>query len=163
RDVLSEDFRGRLCPLRSPVERIQLNMNASENTGQFLGQRRFPRSCRSDNRDSLHYWNCRLFILTRGRARGLLKPSRLLERNVIVASVEFVGRSRPMCTVREILSNKGTWVASIEPQASALEAVRSMNHHKVGSLMVMDGERVVGILSERDLLERVLAEQLDPA
>ncbi|HEV8002772.1 MAG TPA: CBS domain-containing protein [Planctomycetaceae bacterium] len=68
-----------------------------------------------------------------------------------------------MATVREILLNKDPWVASIGPRASALEAALTMNRHKVGSLMVMDGTTVVGILTERDLLQRVLAEQLDAA
>jgi CBS domain-containing protein len=66
-----------------------------------------------------------------------------------------------MCTVREILSNKERWVASIGPQASALDAAVTMNRGKVGSLMVMDGDNVVGIITERDLLQRVLAEQRD--
>jgi CBS domain-containing protein len=68
-----------------------------------------------------------------------------------------------MCTIREILMNKDRWVASIRPQASALEAATLMNRHKIGSLMVMDGETVVGILTERDLLQRVLVEQRDPS
>jgi CBS domain-containing protein len=68
-----------------------------------------------------------------------------------------------MATVREILSNKDPWVASIGPRASALDAAITMNRHKVGSLMVMDGETVVGIITERDLLQRVLAERRDAA
>ena len=68
-----------------------------------------------------------------------------------------------MATVQEILLNKDSWVASIGPRASALEAALTMNLHKVGSLMVMEGESVVGILTERDLLQRVLAEQRDAA
>ncbi|HXY34605.1 MAG TPA: CBS domain-containing protein [Planctomycetaceae bacterium] len=68
-----------------------------------------------------------------------------------------------MCTVREILSNKDPWVASIGPSASALEAAQAMNRHKVGSLMVMDGKKILGIITERDLLQRVLVEQRDSA
>ncbi len=68
-----------------------------------------------------------------------------------------------MAAVREILLNKDSWVASIGPRASALEAAIAMNRQKVGSLMVLDGERIVGILTERDLLQRVLAEQRDAA
>lgn len=68
-----------------------------------------------------------------------------------------------MAAVREILLNKDSWVASIGPRASALEAAIAMNRQKVGSLMVLDGERIVGILTERDLLQRVLAEQRDSA
>jgi CBS domain-containing protein len=68
-----------------------------------------------------------------------------------------------MCTVREILSNKDPWVASISPRASALEAAIAMNRDKIGSLMVMEGKQIVGIVTERDLLQRVLAEQRDAA
>jgi len=37
-----------------------------------------------------------------------------------------------------------------------------MNEHKIGSLVVLDEERVVGIFTERDVLERVVGEQRDP-
>ena len=63
-----------------------------------------------------------------------------------------------MCTVREILSNKDPGVASIGPRASALEAAISMNRQKVGSLMVMDGDNVVGIITERHYARNVLLE-----
>jgi CBS domain-containing protein len=68
-----------------------------------------------------------------------------------------------MCTIREILMNKGRWVASIGPRSSALEAATLMNRHKIGSLMVMEEQTVVGIITERDLLERVLVQQRDPS
>ena len=68
-----------------------------------------------------------------------------------------------MCTVREILSSKNPGVATIGPRESALDAALAMNQQKVGSLMVLDGDRVVGIITERDLLQRVLAEQRDAA
>ena len=68
-----------------------------------------------------------------------------------------------MCTVREILSSKNPGVATIGPRESALDAAVAMNQQKVGSLMVLDGDRVVGIITERDLLQRVLAEQRDAA
>jgi CBS domain-containing protein len=38
-----------------------------------------------------------------------------------------------------------------------------MNGRKVGSLLVMEGQSVLGIVTERDLLERVLAARRDPA
>ena len=68
-----------------------------------------------------------------------------------------------MATVREILRNKGSHVVSIGPEASALDAARLMNEKTVGSLLVMDGQNVVGIVTERDLLRRVLAERRDSA
>lgn len=68
-----------------------------------------------------------------------------------------------MAAVQEILKNKGQQVLSIGTRASSLEAATLMNTHKVGSLMVMEGQSVVGIITERDLLERVLAGRRDPA
>jgi len=68
-----------------------------------------------------------------------------------------------MAAVQEILKNKGQQVLSIGTRASSLEAALLMNSHKVGSLMVMEGQSVVGIITERDLLERVLAGRRDPA
>jgi CBS domain-containing protein len=68
-----------------------------------------------------------------------------------------------MATVHEILSKKGQQILSIGTRESSLEAAMLMNRHKVGSLLVMAGETVVGIITERDLLERVLAGRRDPA
>lgn len=68
-----------------------------------------------------------------------------------------------MSTVRDILSNKGGHVQSIGPEASVLNAALLMNEHKIGSLIVMDGGRVVGIFSERDVLQRVVVSRRDPA
>jgi CBS domain-containing protein len=67
-----------------------------------------------------------------------------------------------MATVQEILTTKGRQVLSIGPQASSLDAAILMNSHKVGSLLVMADRTVVGIITERDLLQRVLAERRDP-
>ena len=67
-----------------------------------------------------------------------------------------------MATVQEILSKKGRQILSIGARESSLDAAQLMNQHKVGSLLVMEGETVVGILTERDLLERVLAGRRDP-
>jgi CBS domain-containing protein len=68
-----------------------------------------------------------------------------------------------MATVQEILAKKGQQVLSIGTRSSALEAALLMNRHKVGSLLVMEGPNVVGIITERDLLERVLAGRRDAA
>jgi CBS domain-containing protein len=68
-----------------------------------------------------------------------------------------------MATVQEILKKKGQQILSIGTRETSLEAALLMNKHKVGSLMVMDEQTVVGIITERDLLERVLAGRRDPA
>lgn len=68
-----------------------------------------------------------------------------------------------MPTVQDILASKGQTVHSIQPDATVLQAVQKMNQHKLGALVVMEGERVVGIFTERDVLVRVVGEQKDPA
>jgi CBS domain-containing protein len=68
-----------------------------------------------------------------------------------------------MATVRDILAVKGPQVRSIGPDATVLDAALVMNEHKIGSLLVMDGDRLVGIITERDLLLRVVARRRDPA
>jgi CBS domain-containing protein len=68
-----------------------------------------------------------------------------------------------MATVRDILGAKGPHVLSVGPDASVLDAALLMNEHKVGSLLVMAGGRLVGIITERDMLLRVVAKRRDPA
>ena len=68
-----------------------------------------------------------------------------------------------MATVRDILAVKGAHVLSIGPEASVLDAALLMNEHKVGSLLVMSGGQLLGILTERDILQRVVVSRRDPA
>src|SRR5262249_9212693 len=67
-----------------------------------------------------------------------------------------------MPTVKDILAVKGTHVLSIGPEATVLDAALLMNDHRVGSLVVMLGGQVVGLISERDVLTRVVVTRLDP-
>jgi CBS domain-containing protein len=62
-----------------------------------------------------------------------------------------------MATVRDILARKGPQVFTIGPQATVLEAAVLMNEHKIGCLLVMNGGEIAGILTERDLLRKVVA------
>jgi CBS domain-containing protein len=50
----------------------------------------------------------------------------------------------------------------IEPDAMVLAAARLMTEQKVSSLPVVSGDRLVGILTERDLVQRVMARRVDP-
>jgi len=61
-----------------------------------------------------------------------------------------------------LLQHKGAEVQRIQPAASVLEAVRKMNQHRIGSLLVTDGDAVVGIFTERDVLTRVVDQSRDP-
>ena len=61
-----------------------------------------------------------------------------------------------MKTVNDILSTKGHEVWSIAPDATVYEALRFMAEKNVGALIVLDGETVVGIMSERDYARKVI-------
>ncbi len=61
-----------------------------------------------------------------------------------------------MKTVQQILDGKGSDVWSITPDASVLEAIKLMAEKEVGALLVMTGEKPVGIVSERDYARKVI-------
>jgi CBS domain-containing protein len=67
-----------------------------------------------------------------------------------------------MATVRDILAVKGSHVLTIGPDATVLEAAMLMNEHKIGSLLVMGGGNLLGIITERDILQRVVVPRRDP-
>jgi len=68
-----------------------------------------------------------------------------------------------MATVRDILARKGNAIVALAPTASVLDAARLMNERGIGAVLVLDGERLVGIFTERDVLRRVVADGRDPA
>jgi CBS domain-containing protein len=67
-----------------------------------------------------------------------------------------------MPEVKSILAEKGSDVLSVSPSESVLEAAKLMNKKKVGALVVIVDRAVVGMFTERDLLQRVVAHQKDP-
>jgi len=68
-----------------------------------------------------------------------------------------------MTIVQEILRNKGKDVISIDASESVQMAARLMNERKIGGLVVTADSSMVGILTERDVMRRVVAEPRDPA
>ena len=67
-----------------------------------------------------------------------------------------------MPTVQDILAKKADDVAIIEEEATVKEAAKIMSDRRIGSLVVGRREKVVGIFTERDVLNRVVARHLDP-
>jgi CBS domain-containing protein len=61
-----------------------------------------------------------------------------------------------MITVRQLLDKKGRQIFSIAPGAAVLEAIRLMAERHVGALLVMEGETLGGIVSERDYARKVI-------
>lgn len=68
-----------------------------------------------------------------------------------------------MGTVKQVLREKGQAVHSLPADATVLDAAKLMNRKHIGSVLVMDHDRLIGIFTERDVLTRVVAAQLDPA
>lgn len=68
-----------------------------------------------------------------------------------------------MATVQDILGRKGGEVVTMVAGESALNAARLMNERGIGSVVVAEGDSIIGIFTERDVLRRVVAEQKDPA
>jgi CBS domain-containing protein len=61
-----------------------------------------------------------------------------------------------MATARHLLDHKGRAIFSIGPDEPVLEAIRLMAEHHVGALLVMQGDELVGIVSERDYARKVI-------
>jgi CBS domain-containing protein len=62
----------------------------------------------------------------------------------------------PMKTVTQLLQAKGREVHSIGPDARVFEALKLMAEKNVGALVVMEGAKLVGIISERDYARKVI-------
>jgi CBS domain-containing protein len=60
-----------------------------------------------------------------------------------------------MTTVRHILDQKGRQVWSVSPGDTVYDAIKLMADRDVGALMVVDGSKIVGIITERDYARNV--------
>jgi len=61
-----------------------------------------------------------------------------------------------MKTLKQLLEAKGREVYSIAPDARVFDALKLMADKSVGALIVMEGGRIAGILSERDYARKVI-------
>jgi CBS domain-containing protein len=61
-----------------------------------------------------------------------------------------------MKTIRQLLQAKGNEIFSIGPDARVFEALELMAQKDVGALLVMDGGKLAGIISERDYARKVI-------
>ena len=61
-----------------------------------------------------------------------------------------------MSTIEKLISNKGSDVWTVSPDDSVYEAIKKMNDHSVGALPVVHGDKLVGIISERDYARKVI-------
>lgn len=65
-----------------------------------------------------------------------------------------------MKTIRVLVASRDVY--HLRTDQSVREAARYMAERRVGAASVLDGTRLVGILSERDIMSRVVARGLDP-
>jgi CBS domain-containing protein len=68
-----------------------------------------------------------------------------------------------VATLLDLLALKGRDVVAVRPSDSVLQAANLMNERNIGGLVVLDGDQLAGIFTERDVLRRVVAAGLDPA
>lgn len=68
-----------------------------------------------------------------------------------------------MLTAEDILNAKGGRLVTVGPDESVLDAVQAMTANRVGSVLVMEGEQLVGIWTERDLLRQTGLPDFRPA
>ncbi|MHC4890840.1 MAG: CBS domain-containing protein, partial [Planctomycetota bacterium] len=92
----------------------------------------------------------RLPILEKKRMVGIVTQTDL------VRVVTFYGRWKD---VEEIMSRD---VAGVQSKATIVEAAETMTRRNISCIVVLEGDEVVGVVTERDLLERVVALQKDP-
>ena len=60
--------------------------------------------------------------------------------------------------VSEILQKKGDTIFSVTPKTTVFDAIHLMASNKIGAVLVMDKDRIVGIFSERDYMNKIILE-----
>jgi len=61
-----------------------------------------------------------------------------------------------MKTINDLLMEKGRAIYCVTPSQTVLDAVRVLDEKHVGALLVMEDEKLLGILSERDVARKVI-------
>ena len=81
---------------------------------------------------------------------------------VVGVLVYFLRSQDKRRTPLESLFTERETIHSVGPDTLVTECVRIMSAKKIGALIVMDGEKLIGIFTERDALNKVLAAGLEP-
>lgn len=61
-----------------------------------------------------------------------------------------------MVTVKQLIKEKGEQVWTIAPEATVYDALKMMSEKNVGALPVIDNDRLIGVISERDYARKVI-------
>lgn len=82
---------------------------------------------------------------------------------VIGISLFMKGRNGPGDSLDSLLDQQNPVIYSVRPDVSVTQCVCLMNDHRIGAMLVMEDDILLGIFTERDAVSRVLGAGLDPA
>ena len=77
-------------------------------------------------------------------------------------SIHMRGKSLPGDSLSSLLDEQNPIIYSVGPGVFITECVRRMNELKIGAMLVMEDDQLIGIFTERDAITRVLGAGLDP-
>ena len=63
----------------------------------------------------------------------------------------------------KLLRNSSRPVVSVQEKTSVEDAIKTMVKHRIGAVIVLDGDQMKGIFSERDVLDKIVLARRDPA
>ena len=87
--------------------------------------------------------------------RGPLQVDEEQKRTFSQTEEANLGLNQPGRTVAAILAQKGQEVFTVSPETTVLQAIGELNRLQVGVLLVIEGGRLMGILSERDIVRNI--------
>lgn len=64
-----------------------------------------------------------------------------------------------LTTIRDLLTVKGDQVWSITPETTVFSAIQLLAEKDVGALLILDGDQIAGIISERDIVRQIALDQ----
>lgn len=65
--------------------------------------------------------------------------------------------------IRDILASKGSHYEAVEPSLTVDECIMKMNNEKIGSLLIVQDNQLLGIFTERDIMVKVYGEHIETA
>ncbi|MFH1649830.1 MAG: CBS domain-containing protein [Candidatus Woesearchaeota archaeon] len=65
-----------------------------------------------------------------------------------------------MIKIKDWMSKK---VETVTPNSNVLDCVKAMDKHNIGCVVVVEGRKPIGIITERDILRKVVAKSKDPS
>ena len=78
-------------------------------------------------------------------------------------SIAMKGKNGPGDNLGSLLDEQNPIIHSVRPDVSVTRCVSRMNELKIGAMLVMEDDHLIGIFTERDAITRVLGAGLDPA